>query len=148
MAAQVSIPLSLPRDPEAQRRELERMTAALSTYFAGFTGQPHAGTVARRYKKRPLNDTKAAFWEITPVALPNSTDELVIALPPPDPRNAGLKLIVARQTTTGTIVLSAAGCLINGQKTVEVVNELGFVEGLFDGENYLTPPGTTSWEEA
>ncbi len=147
MAAQADIPLRFPEEPKAQRRELERMASSISTYFSGITGHPHAGVVPRRYTKRPLNDTKAAFWQMTPVSLPDDDAEHTVSLPPPDPRNAGLKTIVSRATTTGTVYLSAPHpSLINGQRVVALTNEISFVEVLFDGENYLTQPGMTAWE--
>ncbi len=148
MAAQTDIPLRFPEDPKAQRRELERMAASLTSYFAGITGHPHAGVVARRYTKRPQNDTKAAFWQMTPVALPGATDVHTVSLPPPDVRNAGLETIVIRQTTTGTIHLSGSGALVNGLPTATLVNDLGYYAVLFDGANYYTPPGSTNvgWE--
>jgi hypothetical protein len=142
MAAQTSLPLTFNTDdPAALKRELERMAAALSTYFSGLTGQQHAAVVQRRLTKRPLNDTKAVFGEITPVTLARATDVLVISLPRPDVRNAGLYCVILRTTTIGTIKLSAPGCLVNGFSVVEVSSDAGFVWVLFDGENYYTEPG-------
>ncbi len=146
MAAQVSIPLTYPEDPKLLRRELERQAASLSTYFSGITGQAHAGVVARRYVKRKVNDTTAAFWQITPVSLPNTTDVLDISLPRPDVRNAGLELVIIRQTTTGTVNLSSPGCTVNGVTIATLVNDLGFYPVMFDGENYYTLPGATNTE--
>lgn len=143
MAAQTSIPLSLPEDPERMRSELVRALTTISAYFSTLTGQPHAAVVQPRLKKRAVNDPAAAFGFITPVSLPNETDSLDVKLPRPDPRNAGLWLLVRRDTTTGVIRLSAPGCFVNGSKRVELVAEKCAVPVFFDGENYFTPPAAT-----
>lgn len=142
MAAQTSIPLAFTTDdPEALKRELERLAAALTTYFAGITGQPHAALVQRRLQLRPLNDRTAAFGYITPVSLSKSTDVLPISLPPPDPKNTGLMLAVRRKSTLGTVKLSSPGCLINGFSSVELSGEVALTPIWFDDGNYYAPPG-------
>ena len=142
MAAQTDIPLVYTTDdPEALKRELGRLAAALATYHAGVTGQAHAGVVQRRFTKRPINDPKAAFWQITPVSLSSADAVHKIALPPPDVRNAGLVLAVLRKTALGTISLSSPGCLINGFTTVELVSAIACTWVTFDGEDYYGPPG-------
>jgi hypothetical protein len=147
MAAQSAIPLSFDtEDPEALKRDLERLSSGLSAYLGGITGQPHAAVVQPRLRSLPLNSTKAAFGFITPVALPNTDDVLNISLPRPEARNGGLSCIVARSTTTGTIHLSAPGSLVNGVSIATLVNSIGFYELLFDGQNYYTAPGGTAVE--
>ena len=147
MGAQSSIPLTYDTEnPEALKRELERLSSSLTAYFGGLTGSPHAAVVQPRLRALPLNTPKAAFGFITPVALPNTDDVLDIALPRPDPRNGGLSLVVTRSATTGTIHLSAPGCLVNGVALATLVNSIGFYEVLFDGTNYYTAPGGTAVE--
>lgn len=144
MAAQTDLPTTFHTDdPAMLKRELERMASSLAAYFSGFTGHPHAGVVQRRFTKRKLNDTTAAFWEITPVSLPTDDHELRISLPRPDPRNAGLMAIISRDTPTGLVYLSAPGCNVNGLVLAQLVNDVGFVWVLFDGQNYYTNPGGT-----
>jgi hypothetical protein len=142
MAAQSGIPLTFHTDdPSALKRELERLAASLAAYFGGLTGNQHAAVVQRRLTKRRLNDTTAAFGQITPVSLSKTTDILRISAPPPDPRNAGLLFVVRRDSEIGTIKLSSPGCLVNGFSLVELSSDVGFVWVLFDGENYYTEPG-------
>lgn len=147
MAAQSSIPLTFDTgNPEALKRELERLVAVLTTYFGQITGQPHGQVVRPRLRSLPLNSAKAAFGFITPVTLPNTTDVLDISLPPPDPRNDGLTLHVVRTTVTGTIHLSAPRCLVNGQAIATLVNSVGFFDVLFQNGNYYTGPDATAVE--
>ena len=142
MAAQTSIPLAFHTDdPEALKRELERMASVLTTYFASITGQPHAALVQRRLQKRPINDQAAAFGYITPVSLAKATDILPVSLPRPDPRNAGLMLAIRRDSALGTVKLSSPGCLVNGFSIAELSSEVAMTPIWFDGENYYAPPG-------
>lgn len=142
MPAQTSIPLAFHTDdPDRLKSELERLVSVLATYFAGITGKPHAALVQRRLEKRPLNDATAAFGFITPVSLSKSTDVLRISLPRPDPRNAGLMLAIRRDSTTGTVKLSAPDCLVNGFEIVDLVGDVAMTPIWFDGENYYGPPG-------
>lgn len=143
MAAQTDIPLSFTTDdPVVLKRELERLASSLTGYFGGLTGQQHAAVVQRRLTNRRLNDTTAAFGQITPVSLANAAAVLRVSLPRADPRNAGLLLVIRRDTTLGTIYLSAPGCLVNGFAIVEVSAEIAATTLIFDGENYYAPPGS------
>ena len=143
MPAQTSIPLAFHTDdPDRLKSELERLVSVLTTYFAGITGKPHAALVQRRLQKRPLNDTTAAFGYITPVSLVNSTDVLRISLPRPDPRNAGLMLAISRDSTAGTVELSAPNCLVNGFEIAELMGDIAMTPIWFSGANYFAPPGT------
>jgi hypothetical protein len=142
MGAQTDLPSTFHTDdPAMLKRELERVTSSLEAYLGGITGHPHAAVVQRRFTKRPLNDTKAAFWQITPVALVNSTDVHRISLPRPDPRNAGLVVAILRKSAAGTINLSAPDATVNGFAMVELSAAVGMYIGWFDGEDYYFPPG-------
>lgn len=142
MSSRQGFPLSFTvDDPVRLKTDLDRLVTFLQAYFASLTGPAQQVQVAPRLRKLGLNAERAAFGFITPVNLPKSTDALSIALPPPDPRNAGLIAYVSRSTTTGTIKLSSPGCLVNGFTSVELSNEIAATPVLFDGENYLAPPG-------
>lgn len=144
MAAQSSIPLSFQTDdPKVLKRELERLASALAAYFGQLTGQSHAQVVEPRLRTLPLNSPKAAFGFVTPVALPNAADSLDISLPPPNPQNEGLKAHVVRKTVTGTIRLSAPGCLVNDQTVATIASPVGWYPVLFQGGNYYTQAGAT-----
>lgn len=143
MAAQNGIPLTWNvENPVQLKRDLDRLSSVLAAYHATLTGQPHAAQVQARLQMLPLNTPKASFGFITPVSLAKTTDVLNIALPRPDPRNAGLIFAIRRSSTVGTIILSAAGCLANGFTDVELSSEIACTVGLFDGENYYFPPGS------
>lgn len=138
------IPLTFhPEQPEQFKRELDTLASSLQAYFATLTGQQHAAVVQRRLQELPLNSPKAAFGFVTPVTLPNSTDVLDIALPPPNPQNGGLMLAISRSTTNGTIHLSSPGCLVNGDTIATLANDVAIYPAWFIGGNYYLPPGST-----
>lgn len=142
MSARQGFPLSFTVDnPVRLKTDLDRLVTWLAAYAASLTGPIQQVQVAPRLRKLPLNSTRASFGFITPVNLSNAADVLPIALPRPDPQNAGLIAYVSRSTTTGTIALSSPGCLVNGFDSVELSNEIAATPFLFDGENYLAPPG-------
>lgn len=142
MSARQGFPLSFTTDDPARlRTELVQLATFLQAYFASLTGPIQQVQVAPRLRKLSLNSTRAAFGFITPVTLVNSTDVLNIALPPPDPRNAGLILYISRSTAAGTINLASPGCTVNGFDSVELAASVAATPILFDGANYLAPPG-------
>ena len=141
MATQQDIPLAFhPENPVELRQELERLAATLRPYFSALTGRQAATVVLKRFVNRPVNDTTAAFGEVSRVALVEG-QSLRIALPRPDPQNAGLLIGVRRSTTTGNVFLSAPGCTINGLTVGRLINEPSLVLVEFDGENYYATPG-------
>lgn len=142
MSARQGFPISFTvNDPVRLKTDLDRLGSWLSAYTASLTGPPQQTQVAPRLQKLSLNSQRAAFGFITPVTLVKSTDVLPIALPPPDPRNAGLVLYISRTSTAGTITLAAPRCKVNGFDSVELSNEIAATPIMFDGENYLAPPG-------
>jgi len=143
MAAQSRIPLAFDvSEPKKLQGDLVRLATSLEDYHGGLTGPQQNAVLVRKPVKRRLNDTTVAFGEFTPVALVNSTDVHALKLPRPDPKSAGLSAYVARRATPGTITVSSPGATINGFTTVELAAAVGLYEFFFDGENYLTPPGS------
>lgn len=147
MSAQARIPLTFNTgDPARLKADLERQAATLESYHQALTGPQQATVVQRRLQKGTLNGTYCAFGFWTPVALVNASDVLRISLPRKDPRNSGLPTAVLRQTTAGTIKVSAPDALVNGFAMVEIPNAIGFYMLWFDGENYYADGGAT-WSE-
>lgn len=142
MSARQGFPVSFAvDDPVRLKNDLDRLGSWLTAYTASLTGPAQQTQVAPRLQKLGLNSTRAAFGFITPVSLVKSTDKLAIALPQPDPRNAGLILYISRTSTAGTVTLSSPRCTVNGFGSVELSNEIAATPIMFDGENYLAPPG-------
>jgi len=144
MATQQDIPLAWhPEDPQQLKRELEGMSATLRPYFTALTGRQFSSVVQKRFVNRPINDPVAAFGEVSRVSLVEG-QILKIALPRPDPRNAGLLIGVRRKTAGGNVFLSAPGCTVNGLDIARLTSAPSFVLIEFDGEDYYTTPGGTA----
>lgn len=138
------IPLAFhTEDPIRLKQELESQAATLRPYFSAQTGRQSIAVVQKRFVNRPLNDTKAAFGEVCRVSLVDG-QVLKIALPPPDPANAGLLIGIRRKTAAGQVFLSSPGCTVNGLTIVRLTNAACFVLIEFDGEDYYTAPGGTA----
>ena len=144
MATQQDIPLSFDTsDPVKLRQDLERMAATLRPYFGALTGRQSAAVVQKRLVNRPVNDPVAVFGEVCRVALVEG-QILKIALPRPDPANAGLLIGIRRSTQTGNVFLSSPNCTINGLDIARLTNAISFTLIEFDGENYYSTPGSTA----
>ena len=141
MRTQQEIPASFRTgDPKMLQEDLERMASTLRPYFSALSGRQSASVVQKRFVNRPLNDTKAAFGEVCRVSLVEG-QVLKIALPPPDPANAGLLIGIRRKTSAGNVFLSSPGCLIGGFDIAKLTNGVCFVLVEFDGEDYYPSPG-------
>jgi hypothetical protein len=144
MATQRSIPLAFHTDnPAALKRELEEMASVLAPYFSALSGAQHTSVVQKRFSNRPINSTTAAFGEVCRISLVEG-QVLKIALPPPDPRNAGLLIGIRRKTAEGQVFLSSPGCTVNGLDIAKLTSAPSFVLIEFDGEDYYTTPGGTA----
>lgn len=144
MATQQDIPLSFRTDdPRMLREDLERMASTLRPYFSAMTGRQSASVVQKRFVNLEINATKASFGFVCRVSLIDG-QVLKIALPPPDPANAGLLIGIVRKTSGGQAFLSAPGCAVNGLAIARLTNAPSFVLCEFDGEDYYTTPGGTA----
>lgn len=141
MRSVAEIPLSFrTEDPKMLREDLERQATILRPYFGSLTGAQHTAVVQKRFLNRPINDAKAVFGEVCRVSLVEG-QVLKIALPPPDPKNAGLLIGVRRKTSAGQAFLSAPGCLVSGFSVGKLTSAVCFVLIEFDGEDYYASPG-------
>lgn len=144
MRPNVEIPLSFRTDdPRLLREDLSSMASTLRPYFSALTGGQSAAVVQKRFQNLAINSTKASFGFVCRISLVDG-QVLKIALPPPDPANAGLLIGFSRKTSGGHVFLSSPGCTVNGLTIARLTSAPSFVLCEFDGEDYLTTPGGTA----
>lgn len=125
-------------DKSALKRDLERSAKLQRDYSLSLvkTAQPLPDNA-------PANTL--CFDHATRVALMPG-DTLALQLPRPDVANGNRTLYVKRETSTGTCVIRAVGCLLNGHATQTLPAEIGLYGIFFDSANYFsTRPLATDW---
>jgi hypothetical protein len=128
MPAQVDIPKRFTTaDPEALRRELERLAQSLDVYTRGL-----ADLFTPRYTAIPQLNPRSLVLGMVARANLIDGDTLSIQMPPPDRKNFGKRCAILRETTTGLIRLHGGPALIGVESQYQLANDIHFVEFLLD----------------
>lgn len=143
MAGRADIPLAFNVEPkEALKRDLERFASGIDALVRNLP----ADYVERNKSATRAVITSAAFGQVNRAG-PRNGETQRIQLPRPDLKNTGREIMVSRTTTTGTVILDAIGCLVNGSASFGMRQHIHFVRLMFDGENYYTnDPGCVGWD--
>ena len=138
------IPLSFPSvtDPDL-KRDLERLAGGV----VGIQRQNARDFSPNLATSRPaVADGAASFGQVTRIGVLSDTDRINVALPRPDPRNAGKQLGVQRANSLGCVYLTAPGALVNGRSRLMLLGSKLLTTVTFDGENYYADnDGSAPW---
>lgn len=119
---------------EELRRECSEFSQNLYDFVNGLVRD-----FAARPRVSDLNPAAIGFGQMAKFSLAFG-QILDVQLPRPNPLNGGLMIHVVRVTATGTIVLHAVDCLINGFDSAWLPASVGLHVIAFDGENYYSAP--------